>query len=117
VAVQIVRYKCEHCKKHFSNKKYAESHERRCFFNRNNKACPSCTYFNNCYKVENCKCSLTGRKGTDKIINPNIGEYDFFADKLDDIQKINQYNVLTEFIKYNCPDWDDGFDEDYENYE
>jgi hypothetical protein len=90
MAVPITRWKCEHCKKHFATERYTTLHERKCFFSRDNKACPTCIHFNGCYNVY-AKCYKNGRELRDK-----------------------ENSVFTEFLAYNCPDWDEGITEDME---
>lgn len=91
---EIKRWKCDHCKKHFASEKYTINHEKRCFFNTNNKACPTCLCFNDSFKVEYSECvrylgtkSIT-RRGTDRNLSGS-----------------RKYNVFTEFCKWDCKHW------------
>lgn len=43
--VPFVRYRCEYCKKHYSNKYGAERHEATCHYNPIHKTCSSCVHF------------------------------------------------------------------------
>jgi hypothetical protein len=96
MAKEIKRWKCEHCKKHFASKKYTESHEKRCFFNLENKTCPTCTHFNNLFNPALSKCYKLNR-GQKRI------EIDYGAEVGKIFEK--EFNLFTEFCIYNCPDW------------
>jgi hypothetical protein len=39
---EIIRFKCNYCKKHYSTKSDAAKHENKCFYNPVNKSCISC---------------------------------------------------------------------------
>ncbi len=38
----ITRFKCDHCKRHYSTKYDAAKHERGCLYNPANKSCSTC---------------------------------------------------------------------------
>lgn len=96
---EIKRWKCDHCKKHFADKKYTEQHERKCFFNLNNRTCPTCRNFNGNFDVDYAKCSKLDRKGSE-ILN---SETDFMTEEPYEVRK---YASFTDFLIYNCPDWE-----------
>lgn len=91
---EIKRWKCDHCKKHFASKRYTEQHEKICFFNTENKTCPTCKHFNGCFDVNGAICLFDNRKNKTEKLNI-FGKDGFY--KL--------YNVFTEFLIYNCVHW------------
>ena len=93
----ITKWKCNHCKKNFASKSYAERHERRCFFNFDNKACPTCNHFNGCFNPSISKCYKLDRYNKKKIVDYGFG--------IGEVEE-NEFNIFTEFCVYNCPDWD-----------
>ncbi len=98
--VEVKRYKCAHCKKHFSSKSYASQHEHKCFFNPDRKTCPTCKHFNGCYKPDTAKCYKLNRKNETSIEHNTVfGEL-----------TINKFDVFTEFLIYNCPDWESEYE-------
>lgn len=97
VPKEIKRWKCNHCKKHFASRNYAWWHEKKCFFNTDNRTCPTCAYFNDKYSLENCKCHKLNRSGCDKE-SVNVWGTDEIVTNL-------KYFVFTEFLIYNCEHW------------
>lgn len=93
---EIKRWKCEHCKKHFANKKYAQAHEKKCFFNLDNRTCPTCRHFNCHFNAEYAECNKTNRRNEVVVENDTI-----FGDV-----ETNTYVSFTDFLIYNCPDWE-----------
>lgn len=56
MAIAIIRWKCEYCRKHFASKNYAEKHEKICYYDGEKKACPTCAHFFNDRAITKCEC-------------------------------------------------------------
>lgn len=54
---EITRFKCDHCRKHYSTARDAKKHEARCIFNQATRACPTCDRDD----IDRLKCSLSAR--------------------------------------------------------
>ena len=97
---EIKRWKCDHCKKNFASRGYANRHEYMCFFNPKLKTCPTCDHFNVRFNLNTCRCNKLNRTGIDQI--PCELTESGFTDK---------YNVFTEFLIYNCESWKSIYDD------
>lgn len=65
--VVIHRYRCEWCKKHYSNKYGCQRHESYCYWNPANKTCSTCVHFTGFTKSEHREgyvnvCAIDGFK-------------------------------------------------------
>ena len=58
---EIKAYHCDYCVKYYKHKSSAQRHEKKCFYNPNNKACLSCEdfitdYADEDYSIKNYYC-------------------------------------------------------------
>jgi hypothetical protein len=79
VAIAITRWKCQYCKKHFSSKNYAEKHEKKCYYDEEKKACPTCKHFDN-----------------------SLGEKYICWSAM-----YKELECFTDFLVFDCPYWED----------
>jgi len=54
---QIIRFKCDFCKKSYAKEKEAQKHEEKCFYNEATKSCATCI---NMILHDKTICGLTG---------------------------------------------------------
>lgn len=98
--IPITRFKCIYCKNTYSTNRYATKHESNCFFNKEQRSCVTCKYFNLSFKLEYTKCTLLNRRGTDKKDNG-------YGDMV-------PYASFTDFLQRDCEHYRNEYEETVE---
>lgn len=79
---KVTRYYCEYCnpKKGFWKKQDCLNHEKKCYFNKNNKQCGSCIHFNkyHCLEFDMTLCSEHNYKEQLKESKHNVNHFKVF---------------------------------------